>query len=128
MAVEKKYARIINQETHEVQVGAGCPIGYYIEIGMTWMEVEYGWDQKWYQAGYVPEQPEPTPPTYEEVKERRESLYRSEVDPITAHIQRLRDQEQTESVILEIKELERERDNTFTNIQINNPYPVGVQA
>lgn len=125
MAVEKKYAKIINEETHEVQVGVGCPIGYYIEIGMTWMEVEYGWDSKWYQAGYVPEQPEPTPPTYEEVKKIREDLYKSEVDPITAHIQRLRDQEQTELIKQEIEALVRERDNTFINIQIEHPYPVG---
>ena len=125
MAVEKKYAKIINEETHEVQIGVGCPIGYYVEIGMVWMEVEYGWNNKWYQAGYVPEQPKPLPPTYEEVKKIREALYKSEVDPITAHIQRLRDQEQTESIKAEIDALVTERDNTFINIQINNPYPVG---
>jgi len=67
MSVETRYAKIINQETHEVQVGEGCPIGYYIEIGMTKMDVEYCWDGKWYEAGYAPEEPEPVPPTREEV-------------------------------------------------------------
>ena len=125
MAVETRYAKIINEETHEVQVGTGCPEGYYIEIGMVLMRVEYGWDSKWYEAGYVPEEPQPLPPTYEEVKQIRESLYKSEVDPITAHIQRLRDQPQTETIKAEIEALIQERDNTFINIQIEHPYPVG---
>ena len=34
-----RYARIINEETKEVQVGVGCPDEYYVEIGMTEMEM-----------------------------------------------------------------------------------------
>lgn len=57
---ETRYARIINEETQEVQVGVGCPIEYYIEIGMTEMEVEPAYNGQWYVTGYAPVQPEPT--------------------------------------------------------------------
>lgn len=58
---ENRYAKIINEKTHEVQVGVGCPDEYYIEIGMTKMDVEQSdYDGLWYQAGYAPVQPEPT--------------------------------------------------------------------
>lgn len=124
---EKKYAKIINEETHEVQIGVGCPIGYYIEIGMTLMDVEFGWDCKWYEKGYVPEEPLPKIKTREEVSEAREKLYTQYIDPITAHIQRLKDKEQTDNVKEEINRLIQERDNKFIEIQINNPYPLEVE-
>lgn len=124
---EKKYAKIINEETHEVQIGVGCPVGYYIEIGMTLMDVEYGWDYKWYEKGYVPEKPLPKIKTREEVSKIREKLYTQYIDPITAHIQRLKDKEQTDNVKEEINRLIQERDNKFIEIQINNPYPLEVE-
>ena len=65
---ETRYARIINEETQEVQVGVGCPIEYYIEIGMTEMEVEQAYNGQWYVAGYAPVQPEPT--EYEKAQAR----------------------------------------------------------
>ena len=55
-----KYARIINEETKEVQVGVGCPDEYYVEIGMTEMEVEQAYNSNWYVAEYAPVEPEPT--------------------------------------------------------------------
>lgn len=64
----KQYARIINEETKEVQVGVGCPDEYYIEIGMAEMEVEQAYDSNWYVAGYAPAIPEPT--EYEKAQER----------------------------------------------------------
>lgn len=57
---ETRYAKIINEETKEVQVGVGCPIEYYIEIGMAEMEVELAYNGQWYVTGYAPVQPEPT--------------------------------------------------------------------
>lgn len=35
-----KYAKIVNEETKEVQVGVGCPDSYYMEIGMDLIYVE----------------------------------------------------------------------------------------
>ena len=56
----ERYAKIINNKTKEVQVGVGCPDSYYIEIGMSIMDVEEGYDGNWYKKGYAPEKPEPT--------------------------------------------------------------------
>ena len=64
----EKYAKIINETTKEVQVGVGCPDEYYIEIGMTLMEVEQAYNAKWYVAGFAPIKPEPTE---EEIKAAR---------------------------------------------------------
>ena len=122
--VKQQYAKVIDETTHEVKIGIGCCVSYYIEIGMTWMETELAYNGKWYVKGYAPKEPDPTPKTYEEVKEKRESLYREKVDPITAHISRLRDREQTPTTEAEIKRLINIRDYTYTQIQIENPYPV----
>ena len=65
---ENRYAKIINEKTKEVQVGVGCPDEYYIEIGMTLMDVELSYNGSWYVAGYAPKIPEPTP---EEQKQMR---------------------------------------------------------
>lgn len=58
----------------------------------------------------------------EEMKQARASAYAIEVDPITAHIQRLKDQEQTEEVIAEIAELSAERDTKVEEIKARYPY------
>lgn len=54
----KKYAKIIDEKTNEVQVGAGCSDEYYKEIGMTKMEVEQSYNGLWYVKGYAPEESE----------------------------------------------------------------------
>ena len=64
---------------------------------------------------------EPLPPTEEEQKENRARAYQQEVDPITAHIQRLRDEEtQPEG---EIAELINERALKVEEIKQRYPYP-----
>lgn len=68
--------------------------------------------------------PEPTPPTDEEIRQMRERAYTQDVDPITAHIQRLRDKEQTEEVKAEIAELIAERDVKVDEIKERYPYNV----
>ena len=68
MTVENRYAKIIDEETHEVQVGVGCEDAYYEEIGMYKMGVEQAYNGRWYEAGYAPLPPEPTP---EEIKQQR---------------------------------------------------------
>lgn len=65
---------------------------------------------------------EPLPPTEEEQKENRARAYQQEVDPITSHIQRLRDKEQTEEIIAKINELIVERDQKVLEIQEKYPY------
>lgn len=62
--------------------------------------------------------------TYDEVKEIRARLYQRFVDPITSHIQRLRDKEQTEEIVTKINELIAERDIKVQEIIDKYPYPV----
>ena len=72
--------------------------------------------------------PEPTPPTHEEVRQMRAAAYQQEVDPITSHIQRLRDKEQTEEIIAEINDLMTERDAKVEEIKALYPYPLTPSA
>ena len=65
-------------------------------------------------------------PTKEEVSETRRQLYIASVDPITAHINRLRDEEQTDEVIAQIEALKAERAELVAKIKEENPYPVEV--
>lgn len=63
-------------------------------------------------------------PTREEQSEKREQAYRVDVDPITCHINRLRDLEQTEEVVTEINQLIAQRATVVANIKERYPYPV----
>lgn len=63
-------------------------------------------------------------PTKEEVSETRKQLYTKQVDPLTSQISRLKDEEQTEEVIAEIKALKIERAEVVAKIKEENPYPV----
>lgn len=81
---ETRYARIINEETQEIQVGVGCPDEYYTEIGMVEMDVEQAYNGKWYVAGYAPEKPADPEPTNDDIKHRRARLYAKLIDPLHA--------------------------------------------
>lgn len=113
-----KYAKITDLETKECSVGLGTNIDYYKSIGMTEMEVEQAYTGAWYISGYAPQKPKPT---YEEVKETRARLYQQQVDPITSHIQRLRDDENPDEE--KIAELIAERNELVEKIKEENPYP-----
>lgn len=63
-------------------------------------------------------------PTKEEVAETRKQLYTAQVDPITAQISRLRDEEQTDEIIAEIEALKAQRAEVVARIKEENPYPV----
>ena len=115
------YARIINEETKACEVGLGTNSAFYQSIGMTEMEVELGYDGSWYLVGYAPVKPEPTK---EEQQKARQDAYRIEVDPITCHINRLKDEEQTPEVIAEIASLVEERKAKVEEIKARFPYPV----
>lgn len=62
-------------------------------------------------------------PTQEEQSKKREQAYKDEVDGITAHIQRLRDKEQTPEIVAEIEQLIAERDAKVEEIKQRYPYP-----
>ena len=56
-----KYARVINEETKQCEVGIGTNADYYKSIGMTELDVEQcHWNYQWYLTGYCPAKPEPT--------------------------------------------------------------------
>lgn len=61
--------------------------------------------------------------TKEEIEQFRAVAYQNEVDPITSHIQRLRDLEQTDEIIAEINQLIEERDRKVKEIKEKYPYP-----
>lgn len=70
------------------------------------------------------ERPLPPAPTYDEQKQKRANAYQQEVDPITSHIDRLRDEEQTEEIVAKINELIAERAAKVEEIKERYPYPV----
>ena len=117
-----KYAKIENQQTKECSVGIGTDEEYYKSIGMKKMDVEQAYTGQWYVKGYAPEKPAPTE---EEQRANREHAYTLEVDPITCHIQRLSDEEQTPEIIAEIERLKQERADKVQEIKERFPYPVG---
>lgn len=114
-----KYAKIENEETKACSVGLGTNIEFYKSIGMTEMDVEQAWNGLWYLKGYTPLKPESTD---EEQKAKRAQAYQVEVDPITSHIQRLRDEEQTEEIVNKIAELIEERNTKVQEIKERYPY------
>jgi hypothetical protein len=52
-----KYAKVINEETKECQVGLGTNEDYYISKGFTQMDVEQAYTGGWYVAGHAPQKP-----------------------------------------------------------------------
>ena len=116
----KKYAKVINEETKLCEVGLGTNSTFYQSIGMVEMEVEQAYNGSWYVAGYAPVKPELTK---EEIQALRSEAYKNEVDPITCHIQRLGDEEQTAEVIAEIANLVAERKAKVEEIKARYPYP-----
>lgn len=116
----KKYAQITNEETKQCDVGVGTDTEFYESIGMEEMEVEQAYNGAWYLAGYAPEKPAPTK---EEISALREQEYTLYVDKITCHINRLKDEEQTEEVVAEIEALKQERTAKVEEIKQKYPYP-----
>ena len=77
----KKYAKIINEETKEVNVFLGTDIEWAISGGFSEMDVEQSYNGAWYLVGYAPEKPSPTK---EEISALREQAYIKEVDVLHA--------------------------------------------
>ena len=112
------YAKIENEETKQVSVGTGTNTDFYRSIGMSEMDVEQAYDGQWYLKGYAPEEPAPTK---EEQSAKRAAAYLVEIDPITAQIQRLRDE--TEPDKEKIAALIAERAAKVAEIKALYPYP-----
>lgn len=117
----KKYAKVINEETKACEVGLGTNVKFYQSIGMIEMEVEQAYDGQWYLQGFAPVKPEPT---REEVEANRALLYKELIDPITSHISRLRDEEQTDDILAQIEALKAERQAKIDEVKKLHPYPV----
>jgi len=66
---------------------------------------------------------QPFVPTKGDIEKMREQAYTKEVDPITCHINRLKDEEQTEEIIAEIEELKELRNHYVQEIKERFPYP-----
>lgn len=103
---EKRYAKIIDEETKEVEVGVGCSNEYYIEIGMTLMRVEQAYNGCWYVAGYAPKKPQPT---IDEQKAKIRNIRDSYLNNIEWRVSRYRDQK-----VIEIPTTDTEE--TYLNI------------
>lgn len=67
-----KYAIIVDEENKLVNVGSGTDEKYYQSIGMTLMDVEQGYDGRWYVKGYAPEKP--TEMIASEVRAKRDTM------------------------------------------------------
>lgn len=80
---------------------------------------QYKYDQ--YNGEYLLKSEIPLP-TNEEQSTKRAEAYAQEVDPITAHIQRLKDEEHTEEIIAEIEQLKAERSAKVVEIKERFPY------
>lgn len=112
----RKYAKVVDDVTKKCDVGLGDDVEYYESLGFIEQDVEQAYNNQWYLEGYAPSI------TDEEQKENRRIAYVEEVDCITAHIQRLRDMEQTLEIIDEINALKIERDEKVQEIKRRYPY------
>lgn len=73
------FAKVINRTTKECIIGTGTNAEFYRKIGMTEQSVEQcTWNNKWYLAGYVPEEPE------EHAKQKRIEAIKSRLSELDA--------------------------------------------
>ena len=84
-----------------------------IEIVLSEKEAVCASDGKWYFIDEIPA------PSHDEQSEKRAEAYRTEVDPITSHIERLRDEEPDSP---KIAELLAERAEKVAQIKEQYPY------
>jgi len=52
-----KFAKIIDEQTKECQVGLGTNAFFYKSIGMQELDVEQAYNGKWFLIGYAPNKP-----------------------------------------------------------------------
>jgi len=103
--VEKHYEPMFTEETVDEAIK---------EYAEEDIEAAYNGDK--YLKGYAPAIDN------EYQQKMREKAYEAEVDPITSHISRLKDKEQTEEIVAEIEALQTERDEKIAAIKERYPY------
>ena len=74
------YAKIVNEETKQCDVGIGSNVEFYKSIGMSEMDVEQAYNGQWYLKGFAPE--ESVAEKNEKIRKERQSRYEKESDPI----------------------------------------------
>lgn len=98
------YAKIINENTKQVEVGFGTNEEFYKSIGMTKMDVEQAYNGAWYLKGYAPQKPEPT-------KEEKIAQFKEQLDVL--------DMKSTRSMRAILSETATEEDRSFlANLEI----------
>ena len=117
-----KLIKIIDEQTKKCEVALNenpdeKTLAYYTEQGFVEGEWELGYDGMPYVKGYTPV---PPVPTMEEQKAKRAAAYAMDVDPITAHIQRLRDEAEPDEE--KIAALISERTEKVAAIREKYPY------
>ena len=118
----KKYAKILNEETKQCDVGLGTKTQHYESIGMTEMDVEQAYNGLWYVEGYAPEKPAPT---WEEIDKLREQYREEHIDTRTkARVRKMANHTWTEQDEQDYLALDAE---VTAWIEENLPYPVGGQ-
>ena len=112
---EEFYIGQIFEEDYPTEAVSWCN-----ENNATIKEIEPNKDVRRFEIIAIPEHI----PTKEEQKQNRSFAYQQEVDPITCHIQRLGDEEQTPEIEQEIADLKVERTEKVEEIKERYPYPV----
>lgn len=112
-------SKIINNETKQVELGYKEYENFYLENRFIEQDVEQASDGSWYLKGFAPINP---PLTDAEIKELRAQEYITIIDPITAEISRLRDEEATDINQAEIKGLIQLRQTKVEEIKNKHPY------
>lgn len=55
-----KYAKVVNEETKQCDVGLGTNTEFYRKLGMIEQDVEQSYNGSWYLVGYAPIKPAPS--------------------------------------------------------------------
>lgn len=117
----KLYARLINKKTHEYEV-----INQVDAQEQGWEEHELDVvEGRFFEAGFAPEK---IAKSYEEQRAARFKAYCGAVDPITATIQHLKDEEQTDEIVAEIEALKEKRKELVARIKAEYPYDTTPDA
>lgn len=116
--VEEEY-QVLNDVKIPEQEQDGQIIPEHIETTIETKTRNVEKELRRFEIQSMPEKPQPT---NEEISQMREMAYIAEVDPITSHISRLRDEEQTEEIIAEIEKLKAEREEKRNAIKERFPY------
>lgn len=103
--VEKRYVPMFDEDTVDEAIKE-----------YTDEDIEVAYNGESWLKGFAPK------PSNEYQSERRAEAYAQETDPITAHINRLKDEEQTEEIVAEIEELKAERSAKVQEIKERFPY------